>query len=152
MQEPPGKRSRAAMSLRQGRLEFFPDAIPPVAAAFVLAPPEFVMFPLRPFPAIGMNREPEFGAVAIPLLGMPAIALTIANYRCRCSACTYRQHARARKKGRCHTFHMHRLLLFSCILLKRFAAGLVSADREDSKRRPVCRNLCAAGKGDCSPA
>src|SRR5262249_19748052 len=79
----PCKRSIFSRLLRL--LDFDPDAIAPIAVAFVLAPPVLLVLVLGPFPAVRMDGELKAGMKIVPL-DVPAIAFAVARNlgrRCR---------------------------------------------------------------------
>jgi hypothetical protein len=61
------------------RLQTNPDSTAPVAVPFVLAPPVVPAFVVSPLPIIGMNIEPDFGAIISSRLGVPAVTFCVAN-------------------------------------------------------------------------
>ena len=100
---PPGRRKLSLSSRLLRLLEFDPDAIAPVAVAFVLAPP--VLLVLGPFPAVRTNGELEVGMKVVPL-DVPAIAFAVARNLGRRCGYTEGQGTCGNQKGFAHSVHI----------------------------------------------
>src|SRR6476659_8858901 len=67
------------MSGRTRALEFDPEAVTPISAAFMLAPTILRMLSFGPFPIVRMHLQLEFRAILVPRLHVPAIAVVVTH-------------------------------------------------------------------------
>ncbi len=73
----------------------------------MLAPAVFRVVALMPPPIIRMNVKPEFGAIVVADLDVPAIAVVVADDLGRCGGCTQGQRARGGAEDFVQSVHKH---------------------------------------------
>src|SRR6478672_9393373 len=93
------------MSGRTRALEFDPEAVTPISAAFMLAPTILRMLSFGPFPIVRMHLQLEFRAILVPRLHVPAIAVVVTHNFSRGASCAERQRANRNHNRFCRFSH-----------------------------------------------